>query len=104
MWKKDETVARIVDGCEMLENSDYLNRNNRIASQILVLGSLWKKGMDLKDRNNNGSTRWKQFWKMNFPKFYGTSTYKNSAPPPRHRTKLSVASPYILRRLLICYA
>ena len=43
MWKKDETVAHIVGGCEMLENSDYLDRNNRIASQILVLRSLWKK-------------------------------------------------------------
>ena len=43
MWKKDETVTHTVGGCEMLENSDYLNRNNRIASQILVLGSLWKK-------------------------------------------------------------
>jgi len=42
MWKKDETVAHIVGGCEMLENSDYLNSHNRIASQFLVLGSLWK--------------------------------------------------------------
>ena len=101
MWKKNETVAHIVGGCEMLENSDYLNRNNRIASQILVLGV---EKMDLNEWNNNGSARWKQFWKMKFPKFYGTSTYKHSAPLLRYRTKLSVASPYMLRRLLICYA
>ena len=32
--KKDETVSHILSGCEMLANSDYLNRHNRIASQI----------------------------------------------------------------------
>ena len=74
MWKKDETVAHTVGGCEMLENSDYLNQKSG--------SGLFVEKMDLKDRNNNGSTRWKQFWKMKFPKFYGTSAYKHAAPPP----------------------
>ena len=36
--------------------------------------------MDLTDPNNGGNTRWKQFWKMELPKFYGTSAYTLTGP------------------------
>ena len=69
--KKDETVSHIVSGCEMLADSDYLNRHNRIASQI-QWALCRKYGFDRSEKW--WQLRWKQFWKMKLPKSYGTST------------------------------